>query len=123
MIELGYSTILYFSTVKVRYIHRNISTIYTEMTMSKKLSYQIFYLFSFLPVSNNLTVFNFIIFSNGPNIPLTHSYSHFIIKSNSHFIIKLIYKNITHMAPTFSTHFLLHFLKLIPGQMVTNYDD
>ena len=25
------------------------------------------------------------------------------------------------MSPTFLTHFLLHFLKRVPGQMVTNY--
>lgn len=36
---------------------------------------------------------------------------------HSHFIIKLIYKSRIHIPSTFSTHFLLYFLKLVPGQI------
>ena len=52
----------------------------------------------------NLIHFAFTIFNSGPHIPLTHSYSHFIIK------LKLIYKSRTHNPLTFPTHFQLHFL-------------
>ena len=76
-------------------------------------SLKICHLFPFLFVHKNLSPFTFTIFGNGPHIPLTHSHSHFIIQ--------LIYKSRVHMPLTISTHFLLHFLKLVPDQMVTNY--
>ena len=64
-------------------------------------------------VLQNLSHFTFIIFGRGPYIPLTHSYSHFIIK--------LIYKTRTHNPLTFSNHFPLHFLKSVPDQSRINF--
>ena len=69
------------------------------------------FLFSSFPI--NLSYFTFTIFGSGHHIPLIHSHSHFIIK--------LICKNRTYMPLTFLTHILLHFLKSMPGQMMTNY--
>ena len=76
-------------------------------------SLKISHLFPFSSVLKNLSPFTFTIFGSRLHIPLTHS--------PSHFILKLIYKSRTHMPLTFSTHFLLHFLKLVPGQMVTKF--
>ena len=76
-------------------------------------SLKIYHLFSFSSVLKNLYFSLFFIFSSGSHIPLIHSHLHFIIK--------LIYKSRTHIPLTFSIHFLLHFLKFISSQMVTNY--
>ena len=62
---------------------------------------------SFFILTKNLSPFTFTIFASGPYIPLTHSHSNFILK--------LIYKSRTHIPLIFSTHFLLHFLKLMSG--------
>ena len=67
-------------------------------------------LFYFRPSHKVCPILLFIIFGSGPHIPLTHSYPHFIIK---------LYKRRTYIPLTFSTHFSLHFLKLVPGQSET----
>ena len=76
-------------------------------------SLKICHLFSSLSVFKNLSPLTFSISSSGSHIPPTHSHACFIIT--------LIYISMTHMPLTFSTHFLLHFLKPLPSQMVTNY--
>ena len=76
-------------------------------------SLKICHLFLFSSVLKNLSPFIFTIFGSGPYIPLTHSHSYLILK--------LLYKSGTHMPLTFSTHFLLHFLKLVPDQIVLNF--
>ena len=69
--------------------------------------------FPFRSVPHNLSHFTFTIFYSGSHIPLTHSYSHFIIK--------LIYKDMTHFPLTFSTHFSLQILKSVSDQRDPNY--
>ena len=62
--------------------------------------------FHFHPSHKVYPISLFNIFASGSHIPLTHSYSYFIIK--------LIYKSRTYISSTFLTQFSLHFLKLVP---------
>ena len=98
---------------KIEYFRCNPYYIWWKIYSTHSLFLKICHLYFFSFIPKNLISFIFIIFSNRSHIPLTHFHSNFILK--------LIYKSRIHMTSTFSTHFLLHFLKSVPNQFVTNF--
>ena len=87
-----------YNTMWNQYFDESVHVLYYSLFFWKFVSFFYFRLFHKIYL-----ISLFIIFSIGLHIPLTHSYSHFILK--------LIYKNKTHIPLTFSTHFSLQFLK------------
>ena len=93
------------------------STINYHMQLVNKLlppSQIICSIFLFLSSHIICLISHIIFFGSGPYISLIHSYLHFIIKL-------IPYASRTYILLTFSTHFSLQTLKLMPDQSETNY--